>query len=99
MVVKNPDRTVTIQLGHWTVEETAKGSNWCEATNLARAFLADVCCGVFDGKEVWMVADNLVFSLITNKGMSKSKGLSDMVLQTKTSAAAMKCFGIHSILL
>jgi hypothetical protein len=81
--VQNPDGSVTVRLGNWTAEETARGSNWREATNLVRCFLADVSRGLFDGKEVWTITDNLVFSLVSNKGMSKSKGLSDLVLQTK----------------
>jgi hypothetical protein len=78
-----PDGTVTVWLGNWSAKETSQGSNWREATNLARALLNQIRAGVFDGKEVWMATDNLVWALIANKGMSKRKGLSDIVLEIK----------------
>ena len=78
-----PDGTVTVWLGNWNPDETAMGSNWREATNLARVFLRQIRSGALDGKEVWMATDNLVWALISNKGMSKKKGLSDIVREIK----------------
>ena len=72
-----------IWMGNWSTNETARGSNWREATNLARIFLSQVRGGHLDGKEVWMATDNLVWALISNKGMSKKKGLSDIVREIK----------------
>lgn len=64
------DGTVMIWMDNWTSDETSRGSNWREATNLARIFLSQVREGHLDGKEVWMATDNLVWALIPNKGMS-----------------------------
>jgi hypothetical protein len=70
-------------MGNWTRSETDCGSNWREAYNLARVFLNEIRAGSLDGKEVWMATDNLVWALIANKGMSKRKGLSDIVRDIK----------------
>ena len=80
---QHPDGRVTVWLGNWTSRESGKGSNWREAINLARSLLHRVRSGDFDGKEVWMATDNLVWALIANKGMSRSKGLSDIVRDIK----------------
>ena len=80
---QRPDGRVTVWLGNWTPTETSKGSNWREASNLARALLQRIKSGSLDGKEVWMATDNLVWALIANKGMSKSKGLCDIVRDIK----------------
>jgi len=60
---------------------------------LIRCFLSDVRNGVFNGKEVWMATDNAVFSLISNKGMSKSKGLCDIVRDIKYECRHHEVFG------
>lgn len=86
------DGTVTVWLGNWTTRETSKGSNWREASNLARAFLRRIDSGDLDGKEVWMATDNLVWALIANKGMSKSKGLSDIVRDIKLACRKHQVF-------
>lgn len=77
------DGTVLIWMGNWTRSETDRGSNWREAFNLARILLQEIRAGNLDGKEVWMATDNLVWALIANKGMSKRKGLSDIVRDIK----------------
>jgi hypothetical protein len=77
------DGTVLVWMGNWTQSETDRGSNWKEAYNLACVFLREICTGNLDGKEVWMATDNLVWALIANKGMSKRKGLSDIVRDIK----------------
>ena len=41
-------------------------------------FLKDVTTDSFDGKEVWMCTDNLVWAYILKKGMSSRKGLTDL---------------------
>ena len=80
---QRPDGKVTVWMGNWTQQETDRGSNWREASNLACALLRRIQSGSLDGKEVWMATDNLVWALIANKGMSKSKGLSDIVRDIK----------------
>jgi hypothetical protein len=77
------DGTVLIWMGNWTQSETDRGSNWREAFNLAQVFLHQIRSGALDGKEVWMATDNLVWALIGNKGMSRRKGLSDIVRDIK----------------
>ena len=86
------DGNVTVWLGNWTMYESAKGSNWREAANLARALLRRITSGHFDGKEIWMATDNLVWALIANKGMSKSKGLSDIVRDIKLACRKHEVF-------
>jgi len=54
--------------------------------------LADVQNGGFDGKKVWMATDNAVFSLTSNKWMSKSKGLCDIVYDIKYECRRHKVF-------
>jgi hypothetical protein len=44
------DGTVMIWMGNWSTNETARGSNWREATNLARIFLSQV-----RGGHLWRV--------------------------------------------
>ena len=78
-----PDGTVLIWMGNWTQSETDKGLNWREAFNLAHIFLKEIWAGNLDGKEVWMATDNLVWALIANKGMSRRRGLSDIVCNIK----------------
>eukprot|EP00956_Cyclotella_meneghiniana_P036907 scaffold132204_cov35-Cyclotella_meneghiniana.AAC.1 len=73
--VQDPNGKGTVWLGNWRPDETSKGSNWREAANLARILLMLIRAGKFDGKEIWMATDNLVWALISNKGMSKRKGL------------------------
>ena len=89
---QHPDGRVTVWLGNWTMHESRKGSNWREAANLARALLRRIESGDLDGKEVWMATDNLVWALIANKGMSKSKGLSDIVRDIKLACRKHEVF-------
>lgn len=81
--VQDPSGKGTVWLGNWRPSETEKGSNWREAANLARILLMLIRAGKFDGKEIWMATDNLVWALIANKEMSKRKGLSDLVREIK----------------
>ena len=87
---------VRVQYGIWSEWETSKGSNWREATNLARHFHADVKTGALDGKEVWLVTDNLVWSYILKKGMSSKKGLADLVKEIKLECRHREIF-FHSL--
>eukprot|EP00804_Cyclotella_cryptica_P009707 CCRYP_011249-RA/>CCRYP_011249-RA protein AED:0.25 eAED:0.25 QI:0/0/0/0.5/1/1/2/0/403 len=95
--IQRPDGTTTVTLGNWTDVQTARGSNWREARNLALAFLRDVRSGRLDGKEVWALTDNLVFSIVSNKGMSKSIGLTDIVRDIKYECRKHNVFwhGLH----
>ena len=81
--IQYPDGTVEISIGRFTAAETARGSNWREATNLARKTLRVIRGGRLDGFELWMVTDNLVWSYITKKGMSSKRGLSDLVREIR----------------
>ena len=87
------DGRVTVWLGNWTPTETSKGSNWREATNLARALLNQIQSGRMDGMEVWMATDNLVWAHIANKGMSKRKGSTDISETSRSSVGSMKFSG------
>ena len=77
------DGAVKISYGKWTQQESDNGSNWRKANNLARRILSEIRKGAFTGKEVWMATDNLVWAYILKKGMSKKKGLSDLVKDIK----------------
>jgi hypothetical protein len=72
-----------IQHGTWKEEDSARGSNWREATNLANKVIRDLETGKLDGFEIWLATDNKSFSGCTNKGTSTSQQLFAVIVAMK----------------
>ena len=89
------DGAVKISYGKWTQQESDNGSNWRKANNLACQILSEMRMGAFNRKEVWMATDNLVWAYILKKGISKKKGLSDLVKDIKLKCRSHDIFFHH----
>jgi hypothetical protein len=78
-----PDGTLETRDGLWADEFAQGGSNLREAQNQVNQLLADVRSGKHDGCEVWGIADNEVWSLVWNKGLSSARHLFNLVLELR----------------
>lgn len=83
---------VEVQEGLWTMDDSARGSNWREARNLANQLLRDLRAGKMDGKEAWVASDNFTFMSAMNKGLTTSRQLFEIVREVKQESLARQCF-------
>ena len=94
------DGTVTVWMGNWTPAETAKGSNWREASNLARIFLSQIKAGRMDGMEVWMAwkfgwQPTMWYGLsLQTRGCQSERVFATSSVISNSSVAGTKYFGI-----
>lgn len=92
-----PDLEFEGRDGLWTKEFGGKPSNLREARNIANHLLRDIRAGKHDGCEVWLCTDNLVFSLVLNKGLSSARHLFEIVLDIRVECRIHEVYlhGLH----
>ena len=73
-------------------------SNLCEGTNIGNNLLRAIEAGKYDGCEVWVATDNVVWSAVWNKGMSTARHLFYLMVDIKSAAynhgVFVRCFHI-----
>ncbi len=87
-----PDGMLTSREGLWDIQFAEGGSNLREAQNQVNHLLYKIRAGKHDGCELWAATDNLVWSDVWNKGMSKARHLFYLILTLKQEARRHKVF-------
>jgi hypothetical protein len=83
---------LTSREGLWDFQFSEGGSNLRKAQNQVNHLLYKIRAGKYDGCELWAATDNLVWSAVWNKGMSKARHLFYLVLTLKQEARRHEIF-------